>query len=128
MHIKPQTSNIKDRIGVIDVIAQDSNTGEVVLVMNEPEPWDNSDERLLALQERFNAYVSFLLDGEMASEHPELVGKPARIELRCTHMPDRRAIELLDMIHDQLAFQEIKMEVVVKDRQAVGRDSVEPTN
>jgi len=98
---------------VIDVIAQNSNTGEVVLVMNEPEPWNDSDERLLALQERFNAYVSFLLDGEMAETHPELVGKPARIELRCAHMPDTRALELLGMIHDQLAFQEIRMEVVV---------------
>ena len=113
MHIKPQISKIKNRAGVIDVIAQDSNTGEVVLVMNEPEAWNDSDERLLALQERFNAYVSFLLDGEMAETNPDLAGRPPRIELRCAHMPDARAIELLGMIHDQLAFQEIKMEVVV---------------
>ena len=115
MHPKPQTSKIKNRAGVIDVIAQDSNTGETVLVMNEPEPWDDSDERLLALQERFNAFVSFLLDGEMESGHPELAGKPARIELRCAHIPDTRALELLGMIHDQLAFQEIRMEVVVAE-------------
>ena len=115
MHPKPQTSKIKNRAGVIDVIAQDSNTGETVLVMNEPEPWDDSDERLLALQERFNAFVSFLLDGEMESGHPELAGKPARIELRCGHIPDTRALELLGMIHDQLAFQEIKMKVVVAE-------------
>ena len=57
--------------------------------------------------------ISFLLEGEMASEHPELAGKPTRIELRCAHMPDSRALELLGMIHDRLAFQEIKMEVVV---------------
>lgn len=113
MNNKPQTSKIINRAGVIDVIAQDAKTGEVVLVMNEPEPWDASDERLLALQERFNAYVSFLLDGEMAETHPELAGKPARIELRCGHLPDTRALELLGMIHDQLAFQEIKMEVIV---------------
>jgi hypothetical protein len=113
MDIKPQTSKTNNRAGVIDVIAEDSKTGEVVLVMNEPEPWDDSDERLVALQERFNAYVSFLLDGEMAQTHPELAGKPARIELRCSHMPDPRALELLGMMHDQLAFQEIKMEVVV---------------
>ena len=118
MHIKPQTSKIKDRAGVIDVIAQDSNTGEVVLVMNEPEPWDDSDERLLALQERFNAYVSFLLDGEMAETNPAAAGKPARIELRCAHIPDARALELLGMIHDQLAFQEIRMEVVVAETHA----------
>jgi Family of unknown function (DUF6572) len=113
MPIKPQTSKIKNRGGVIDVIAQDSNTGEVVLVMNEPEPWDDSDERLLALQERFNAYVSFLLDGEMEETNPDLAGRPARIELRCANIPNTRALELLGMIHDQLAFQEIKMEVVV---------------
>ena len=103
-------------MGVIDVIAHDAKTGEVVLVMNEPDEWDDSDERLIALQERFNAYVSFLLDGEMASDRSELAGKSARIELRCAHMPDARALELLSMIHDQLEFQEIKMEVVVVER------------
>src|SRR5881397_2230322 len=104
-------------MGVIDVIAHDAKTGEVVLVMNEPDEWDDSDERLIALQERFNAYVSFLLDGEMAGAHPELAGKPARIELRCAHMPDTRALELLGLIHDQLAFQEIKLEVVVTNQE-----------
>ena len=101
---------------MIDVIAHDMKAGEVVLVMDESDAWNGSDARLLALQERFNAYASFLLDGEMAEAHPELVGKPARIEVRCAHMPDPRALEVLGMIHDQLAFQDIKMEVVVKDR------------
>jgi len=115
MDIKPQTSDIKNRVGVIDVIAREPKTGEVVLVMNEPNEWDGSDDQLLSLQERFNAYVSFLLDGEMAEAHPELAGKPTRIELRCAHIPDTRALELLGHIHDQLAFQEIRLEVVVKD-------------
>jgi len=101
------------------VIAHDAKTGEVVLVMNESNAWDGSDARLLGLQERFNAYISFLLDGEMAEAHPDLAGKPARIEVRCAHMPDAGVLELLGMIHDQLAFQEIKMEVVV--RNAEGR-------
>ena len=119
MDIKPQTSKIKDRTGVIDVIAHDPKTGEVVLVMNEPDEWDGSDEQLLALQERFNAYVSFLLDGELAADHPGLAGKAVRIELRCAHVPDTRAIELLGPIHDQLAFQEIKLEVVVRNEESM---------
>ena len=114
MDLKPQSSKIKDRVGLIDVIAEDKKTGEAVLVMDEPNEWDGSDEQLLALQERFNAYVSFLLDGELAEAHPELTGKPARIELRCAHMPDASALELLGLIHDQLAFQDIKLEVVIK--------------
>jgi hypothetical protein len=115
LKIKPQSSNIKhaDRIGVVDLIAHDVKSDEVVLVMNEPDAWDGSDARLHELQERFNAYVSFLLDGEMMEAHPELVGKRARVEVRCAHMPDARALELLGLIYDQLAFQEIKMQVVV---------------
>ncbi len=114
--VKPQTSSIKlpDNVGIIDVFAHDPKTDEIVLVMNEPRPWDSSEERLHQLQEKFNAYVSFLLDGELAEAHPDLASKPARIELRCAHMPDARAVELLGMIHDQLAFQNIKMEVIVR--------------
>jgi hypothetical protein len=102
--------------GVIDLFGVDGKTGEVVLAMNEPRPWDGSDERLHQVQEKFNAYVSFLLDGEMTAAHPELAGKPARIELRCDQIPDDRALELLNLIHDQLALQEIKMEVIVREK------------
>jgi hypothetical protein len=101
---------------VIDLFGLDQKTGEIILVMNEPRPWNGADERLHELQEKFNAYVSFLLDGEMIAAHPELAGKHARIELRCDHMPDERALELLNLIHDQIALQEIKMEVIVRER------------
>ena len=108
----------ENRIDQIDIIAQDPKTGEVVLVMNEPNDWIGSDDQLLSLQERFNTYVSFLLDGEMAGAHPELADKPTRIEVRCAHMPDSRALDLLGLIHDQLAFQDIKLEVVVRNEAA----------
>lgn len=105
--------NESDRTGVIDMIAHDAKSDEAVLVMTESEPWDGSDEQLFRLQERFNAYASFLLDGELAESHPELAQKRARIELRCTHMPDTRAIDLLGQIRDQLAHQEIDVQVIV---------------
>ena len=109
-------SDREDCIGVIDMIAHDPKTDEAVLVMNEPEPWNDSDGRLLELQERFNAYVSFLLDGEFAESDPTLARKRARIEVRCAHMPHSRAIELLGLIRDQLAHQEIDVQVVVKEK------------
>src|SRR5205085_8759645 len=112
---------------VIDLLGLDAKRGEVVLAMREPRPWDASDERLHQLQEKFNAYVSFLLDGEMTAAHPELAGKGARIELRCDHMPDERALELLNLIHDQIALQEIRMEVVVKQQGCVKGASVIPS-
>jgi hypothetical protein len=100
---------------MIDMIAHDPKNDEAVLVMNEPRPWDGSDKRSIELQERFNAYVSFLLDGEFAEWDPKLAQKRARIEVRCAHMPDARAIELLGQIRDQLAHQEIDLQVIVKE-------------
>ncbi|HZS18335.1 MAG TPA: DUF6572 domain-containing protein [Candidatus Udaeobacter sp.] len=123
MDIEPEIWSRKNRTGVIDVIAHDPKTDEVVLVMNEPGEWHGSDEQLLELQERFNAYVSFLLDGEMAEVHPELAGKHARIELRCAHMPDSRTLELLGLIHDHLAFQELELQVVIRQDEHPGNES-----
>jgi hypothetical protein len=45
-----------------------------------------------------------------------LAGKKGRIELRCAEMPKGRALDLLNAIHDQLALQEIRVEVIVEDR------------
>jgi hypothetical protein len=113
-----------NRSGVIDLVAHDANSDETVLVMDEPGEWNGTNEQLHVLQERFNAYVSFLLDGELAEAHPELAAKKARIEVRCAHMPDPRTLELLGMIHDQLEFQDVGMEVIVRGSGAATDESV----
>ncbi len=61
MNTEDRTAKARHRTGVIDLIAQDPKTGEVVLVMDECEEWDGSD------------------------------------------------------VHDQLAFQDIKLEVIVEN-------------
>jgi hypothetical protein len=100
---------------VIDLFGVDQKTGEVLLVMNESRPWDGGHDQLHEMQEKFNAYASFVLDGEMTEAHPELVGRKARIEVRCQHMPNEEALGLLRAIHDQLELQAIRVEVVVTD-------------
>src|SRR5437879_11692456 len=106
----------ESRVGVIDMIAHDPKADEAVLVMNEPGPWDGSEQRLLELQERFNAYVSFLLDGEFAEWDPKMAQKRARIEVRCEHIQDQRALDLLGNIKVKIAHPEINVEVVVHVR------------
>lgn len=107
----PRPSGVA-QAGVIDFFAFDPQRDEVVLAMFEERPWEDSELQLFQLQEKFNAYVSFLLDGEMADAHPELAGKKARIEVRSATVPEGRALDLLTMIHDQLALQEIEVEVI----------------
>ena len=100
---------------VIDLFAVDQKSGDVLLVMIESRPWTGGEEQLHQLQEKFNTYASFILDGEMTETHPELRNKAARIELRCQHLPSEQALALLQAIHDQLELQAIKVEMVVKN-------------
>ena len=70
----------------------DEKTGEVLLVMNEPSPWDGGHEQLHEMQEKFNTYVSFILDGEMDRMYSEwLVALPDRTAL-LLQMPNEEAL------------------------------------
>ena len=81
--------------------------------MVESRPWDGSELQLFQLQEKFNAYVSFALDGEMADAYPSLVDKPLRLRLECAMPPGETVLHFLDLVREQLRFQEIEIEVVV---------------
>lgn len=98
---------------VIDLVADDSQTGEVVLIMLEQRPWDGTELRLFQLQEKLNAYMSFALDGEMAETYPALASRPLRIQLDCLEMPGSDIIGFLGVVREQIAFQGIQLEVRV---------------
>ncbi len=100
-----------EHAGVIDALTTDPATGEVTLLMVEPRPWDGSELQLFQLQEKLNAYLSFVLDGEMEEAYPALVGKPLRIQLDCVTTPDAMTRSLLKMVRDQIAFQGIDLQV-----------------
>ena len=98
---------------VIDLIADDTKTGEVALIMLEERPWDGSEPRLFQLQEKINAYLSFALDGEMAEAYPQFSGRKIRLQLDCVGMPDSGVVQFLSMVREQIAFQDINLEVRV---------------
>jgi len=107
---------------VIDVIAEDANTGEVTLIMLEPRAWDGSELRLFQLQEKINAYLSFALDGEMAESFPQFDGKKIRIQLDCVGFPPNDVVGFLSTVRDQIAFQGINLEVRVMGEGGCGPD------
>jgi hypothetical protein len=98
---------------VIDLIAHDSKTDEVALIMLERRPWDGTELRLFQLQEKINAYLSFALDGEMMEAYPQFAAKSIRLQLDCATMPDSGVVEFLSVVRDQIAFQGINLEVRV---------------
>jgi hypothetical protein len=110
---RPPAGSGIERTGMLDAFAHDTREDLLVLAMFETRPWEHGELQLFQLQEKLNAYVSFILDGEMKENFPHLFGKPVRIELRTSHEPPQRAMEFLGRARDQLGFQQIGLEVVL---------------
>lgn len=107
---------------VIDLVANDAASGEIVLIMLEPRPWDGSERRLFQLQEKINAYLAFALDGEMSEAYPDVAGRPLRLQLDCVEMPGSDVVEFLGLVREQVGFQGINFEVRVMGSRGCGPD------
>ena len=101
--------------GVLDAFAYDRRRGTLVLAMYETRPWTGEESRHFQLQEKLNAYASFILDGEMTESFPQYADKPVEIQLRTRQVPDQVSLRLLDAAREQLALQQIRLEVVLVD-------------
>ncbi|MEO8350791.1 MAG: DUF6572 domain-containing protein [Chthoniobacteraceae bacterium] len=108
---QPGESRGLEHPGVIDLMTHDPLTERVELVMFEARSWDGGEEQLFQLQEKLNAYASFILDGEMAEAAPELLNKPTAIVLRCAESPSPDAVEFLAAVREQMGFQGLELEV-----------------
>jgi uncharacterized protein DUF6572 len=106
--------------GILDAIAHDPCSDKVLLAMYEARPWLDGQEQLFQLQEKLNAYVSFVLDGEMGEAYPALAGKSVEIQLRTVYEPSERALEFIGLAQEQLDLQGIGFEVVRIERTNAG--------
>ena len=106
--------------GVLDAFAHDSRADRLVLAMYEDRPWLGEDIQLFQFQEKLNAYVSFVLDGELNEAYPELAGKVVEIQLRTVHEPDAKAFDLIRRVREQLDLQRITFEVIWIDEEKSG--------
>jgi hypothetical protein len=102
-----------EHTGVIDFIGFDAPSGEVLAVMVEKRPWTNPELQLFQLQEKLNAYLSFILDGEMLEAYPQFSDKPVRLRLECATAPGPEYLHFLQIVRDQIALQDIAFEVSV---------------
>jgi uncharacterized protein DUF6572 len=112
--VPPQLNGL-EHPGVLDALAHDTRADKVVLAMYEGRPWTGEELQLFQLQEKLNAYVSFILDGELQESFPDLASKSVEIQLRTLHDPDAKALEFISRVREQLALQQITFEIVRLD-------------
>lgn len=109
-----------EKTGTLDAFVHDKDRDQLILAMFELRPWNLGELQLFQLQEKLNAYLSFILDGEMKESFPHLIGKPVRIELRTLHEPSEEVFGFLQRVKDQIAHQQIAFEAVLIEEQMDG--------
>ena len=102
-----------EHAGVIDFLGFDQTSGEVLLTMVELRPWTPGSPQLFQLQEKLNAYLSFILDGEMLESYPQFAQKPVRLRLECATPPGQDETAFLQHVYEQTHLQGIAFEVDV---------------
>ena len=95
---------------VLDLITERDGVCYMYLVVdNELE-----GDRLLALQERLNTYLSFILDGQLQRTYPALANLQKIVRINLQHAPSEFAGEFLDRIKSTFAEYEVGLEVAVE--------------
>lgn len=92
---------------VVDLISLDPDTSAVVLLMLEERPWDSVPEQLRQLEDKFNAYLSYVLDGYLVRDYPQYAGKPVRFQLDCVARPGAQELPMLTAMRNFAAAEGI---------------------
>lgn len=76
---------------ILDLIATDPASGDILLVMIERRPWGAHPHQLRQIEEKINRYMAYVLDGFLAEHHPQYVGRGVRLRLDCAEAPTGEA-------------------------------------
>jgi hypothetical protein len=98
---------------VVDLITDDSATGEVVLVMLEERRWDGSSDQLRELEAKFNAYLEYVLGGHMAKQYPAYAQRPVCFQLDCVENPRVEDRAFFTAMSNFAASEEIRLVIRV---------------
>src|SRR5262245_11799263 len=74
-----------DNPNVIDFVAHDPKADVVLLVLVEHRDWGPDGLLLPDLQAKLNTYLSYVADGQFASEYPDFRDKPICFDLRTAY-------------------------------------------
>jgi hypothetical protein len=80
---------------VIDLITLDQASQTVILVMTERRPWGAAAEQVKQIEEKLNRYMGYVLDGFLAQQYPQYLGKSVQIRLDCAEEPHGEAVRLV---------------------------------
>ena len=87
---------------IIDLITLDKASDTVVLVMLERRAWGAAADQLKQIEEKVNRYMGYVLDGFLAEQYPQYIGKDVRIRLDCAEAPHGEALRFVEAMTDAI--------------------------
>ena len=98
-----------DHPGVLDLVTQ--RDGVCYLYLIEENQLEG--DRLLALQEKLNNYLSFVLDGQLHRDYPATVNQRKVVRINLQQAPSEFATEFLERVKAAFAEHHVGLEVAV---------------
>ena len=79
----------------IDFLVTDSEKTHVLLIIADHLDWKEFDEgfHFQLLQDKINAYLHFVEDGELVKVRPDLKGRPVTIQVDAKYPPSNKAVQ-----------------------------------
>lgn len=94
----PATHRGVENPKVIDLISYDGVANKVTLLMIENRSWNSTPQQITELEEKFNNYIDYVLDGWLVKQYPQYSGLPVFIKLECREEPDKRELMLFEVM------------------------------
>jgi hypothetical protein len=86
---------------VIDFISINPEN-RVVLTISDHLKWDDKGEHFLILQDKINAYLEILDDGQIYEVYPDAIDKSFVIQVTMKYRPNKKAKEFLESVREFL--------------------------
>lgn len=80
---------------LMDLITVDRESDKVVLAMFERRTWGASPRQFVQIEEKINRYMGYVLDGFLAEQYPQYIGKRVQLRLDCAEAPHGRAVDFV---------------------------------
>lgn len=98
---------------VIDLISPGAAPDEVVLLILEDREWGAAASQLEEIQEKFNNYLDYILDGHFLAQYPQYQGKKIVIQFDCVTPPQGEDLSLLEAMQQYAQSIGLRLEVTV---------------
>jgi hypothetical protein len=93
----------------IDLIGVDKVSKEAILTITDHLNWEDELFHLSALQDKINAYLSFIESGEIYDSYPDAVNKSIAIEIVSEYPLSLNAKEFMTRVRGVLYDLDIKL-------------------